>query len=255
MQGMIRHFHLSAKELYINWSISHDFDNGATHASYGLSGKAGVDKDSLGIIGNKDVRSRDLSLTLKPWPKGETPDPDEKKAERKSIRDEHIAERKHGPWRGVLGFIKYDWEIGNPDEWFAEVYLPQPVFDELATVCRKGALATLSLGFNTDLWVADHDEYAPPSVKITWYLAPGEYGYDLAFLALDRFYWTENSLFLKPSRWTAEEDDAGRAPTSDPKAHQKRFEADQLAIAERIRKALYFVGAMLAVIVLVLVLK
>jgi hypothetical protein len=34
-----------------------------------------------------------------------------------------------------------------------------------------------------------------------------------------------------------------------------RLEADQLAIAERIRKALYFVGAMLALIALVLVLK
>ena len=80
-----------------------------------------MDKDSLGIIGNKDVRTRDLSLTLKPWPKDATPDPAEKKAERKTIRDEHIAERKRGPWRGIVGFIEYDWEIGNPDLWFAEV--------------------------------------------------------------------------------------------------------------------------------------
>ena len=171
MQGMIRHFYLSAKELCFNRSISHDFDKGVAHASFSLVGKATVDKDSLGIIGNKKIRSRDLSLTLRPWPKDETPEPDEKKSDHKSIRDRHIAERKHGPWRGMVGFIEHDWEIGIPDNWFAEVYLPQPVFDELAAVCRKGSLATLSLGFNSDFWVTDHDEHAPPSVAITWYLA------------------------------------------------------------------------------------
>src|SRR6478672_9381614 len=77
MQGMIRHFNLSAKELYINRSISHNFDEHTTHASYGLSGRANVARrDSLGVIGKKEVRSRDLSLTFKPWPKDEPPDPD-----------------------------------------------------------------------------------------------------------------------------------------------------------------------------------
>jgi hypothetical protein len=103
MQGMIRHFYLSAKELCFHRSISHDFDKGVAHASFSLIGKATVDEDSLGIIGNKKVQSRDLSLTLRPWPKDETPDPDEKKTEHKSIRDRHTAERKHGPWRGVIG--------------------------------------------------------------------------------------------------------------------------------------------------------
>ena len=259
MQGMIRHFYLSAKELCFNRSISHDFDKGVAHASFSLIGKTTVDKDSLGIIGNKKVQSRDLSLHLRPWPKDETPDPDEKKTEHKSIRDHHTAERKHGPWRGVVGFIEHDWEIGIPDEWFAEVYLPQPVFDELATVCRKGSLATLSLGFNSDFWVADYDEHAPPSVDITWYLAPGEYGSsDLAFLALDQFNWTENSLFLKPSRRSADDkisEEEVDVPTADPEAYRKQVEAKQLAIAERVRKTLYFIGAMLALVVVILALK
>jgi hypothetical protein len=223
MQGMIRHFYLSAKELCFHRSISHDFDKGVAHASFSLIGKATVDEDSLGIIGNKKVQSRDLSLTLRPWPKDETPDPDEKKTEHKSIRDRHIAERKHGPWRGVIGFIEYDWEIGRPDDWFAEVYLPQPFFDELATVCRKGSLATLSLGFYSDFWVADYDQNAPPSIHITWYLAPGEYGSDLAFLALDQFNWTENSLFLKPSRRSADDkisEESGR-PDGRPRGIPK----------------------------------
>jgi hypothetical protein len=158
----------------------------------------------------------------------------------------------------VLGLIEYDWEIGNPDEWFAEVYLPQSVFDELATVCRKGALATFSLRFNTDLWVAEYDQHTPPSGDVTWHLSPCEYGSDVAFLALDDFYWTEKPLVLRPVRGSVEEENLGDdldAPPSDPEARQKRFEADQLAIAERIRKTLYFVGAMLAVIALVLVLK
>ena len=73
----------------------------------------------------------------------------------------------------------------------------------------------------------------------------------MASLALDEFAWTEKSLVLSRG-WS---DDENADVPSDPEAHQKRFEADQLAIAERIRKALYFVGAMLAVIALVLVLK
>ena len=138
------------------------------------------------------------------------------------------------------------------------MYLPQSVFDELATVCRKGSLSILSLGFNSDFWVADYDQNAPPSVAITWYLALGEYGTDLAFLALDQFNWTENSLFLKPSRRSADDkisEEEGDVPTADPEAYRKQVEAKQLAIAERVRKALYFIGAMLALVVVILALK
>jgi hypothetical protein len=65
-------------------------------------------------------------------------------------------------------------------------------------------------------------------------------------------------LFLKPSRWNADDkisEEETDVPTADPEAYRKQVEAKQLAIAERVRKALYFVGAMLALIVLILMLK
>ena len=127
MQGMIRHFYLSAKELCFSRSISRDFDKGVAHASFSLIGKA----TWIGLpwASSKNVRSRDLSLTLRPWPKDEAPEPDEKrrgKTDRKSIRDRHIAERKRGPWRGVVGFIEHDWEIGIADDWLQKCIFRNP---------------------------------------------------------------------------------------------------------------------------------
>jgi hypothetical protein len=254
MQGMIRSLRMSVQELCIGRSIRHDVDEGVANASYSLIGTARVSKDTLGIIGDKARRSKELPLTLKPWPKdeppgavpGETPRP----AQKSKLRERYVAERKHGPWRGVLGFIEYDWEIGNPDEWFTEVYLPPPVFDELATLCRKGSLATLSLRFYSDLWVSDLDQHAPPSVAVTWHLAPGEHSSDLGFLALEDHYWTEKPLVL-----TGLKDEDSEEQEPNPDAQRKLFEANQLALVERIRKALYFMAAVLAAGVLILALK
>ena len=246
---MIRHLYLSATELFLHRSIFYDIDKNIAHASYRLAGKARISKDALSVIADKDSLTHELSLTLKPWPKDEPSTPND----------------NVGHWRGCLSFNDFDWEIGHPAEWFVELYLPPPAFDELVNACKKASLATLSIGLKTDLWVRDYDLHTPPSGDVTWYLAPGEYGAEMAQVIADHFDWTEKALPLRRSPWDSEtsgDEQENAADVSDPEERAKRFEAAQiglgerqLAIAERVRKALYFVGAMLALVVLILAFK
>jgi hypothetical protein len=240
-QGMIRTLRLSASDLHFKRSLYRNPRDGAVHAFYMLAGKAHLDDDALSIIANKGERTEALSLILKAWPKS---DPSQAKAE----ADQKKTEKELAPWRGVLGFIDYDWEIGRPSEWFAEVYLPPPILDEVVTSCRRRSLGTVSLGFDTDLWVSENDQHAPPSMAITWYLAPGKYDADVARLTLKDFDWTEKPLPLSSST-----DQNGQEKGEE--ARRERFEAEQLAAAKRVGKALYFVGAMLALVVLILAFK
>jgi hypothetical protein len=78
IRGMIRHLNLSGTELFLARSISYDADKKAAHASYKLAGKARLSDDSLCMIGEKDSLTKDLSLTLKPWPKEEPTLPGDK---------------------------------------------------------------------------------------------------------------------------------------------------------------------------------
>jgi len=36
-------------------------------------------------------------------------------------------------WSIIIGFSEADWEFDSADEWWMECWIPEPVFDELAS--------------------------------------------------------------------------------------------------------------------------
>lgn len=270
-QGMIRTLRLYVSDLcYVRRLVQ--YDEGDVTDTYTLEGTAHLDRDALSIITNEDECTDELGITLRPWPKLDASMGDEPAAKLPIGLDE-LPAMKLGPWRGDLGYVGYDPEIGTPSSWFAEVYFPPPILDELVIVCRRGALGTLSLGFATDLWVSELDKYLPPSRSVTWYLAPGEHDDlpKLAWLAVTECSWTEKPLSLSAPPGHRSRVEVLQAPETeaDTDAHANNVEARhrderelttrlataQLTVANSTRNALYLVGAMLALVALILAFK
>jgi hypothetical protein len=79
------------------------------------------------------------------------------------------------------------------------VYLPPAIFRELASLCEKGTLATVSLRVNLDdgLWMRGKREdrmreRRENRSRFAWYIDPTSPG----FLTLEHIEWTERTLTL-----------------------------------------------------------
>ena len=98
-------------------------------------------------------------------------------------------------------------------------------------MCERRSLADLSLRLALDdgLWVRRNSS--------SYYVDPAAEG----FLTLESINWMENPLTLNQSPRSKQEPKAEQE-------HQKKFQ-------EEVRKALYFIGGMLGLIVLLLTLK
>jgi hypothetical protein len=260
VQGMIRTLFLTASELYFGRSVSHSDLDGTVRNSSELVCKARLDKDALRVIGNKDEKTEELYLTFRPWVKD---DPERANAEKNAEVLQALSKnaigtpppRKYTNWSGVLFFSPGDVEIDPRSTWGAEVYLPPPLLEELVTACRRGSLATLSLGFHTNLWVHEYDWHTPPRLNVTWYVYPEHWGPNLT---LTVFRWTEKPLPLGDEQEQvdspAEQDKAAHAADTLEPA-QPTVGERQLAIAERVRKALYVIAGALVLLVFFLMLK
>jgi hypothetical protein len=112
------------------------------------------DRSSLEVIGKPDTRSTSLSASIVEL--------DEKRLNSKEAR---------GFKPVSLSYAKHDWEIGNDETWWLEVYLPPVQFNTLATVFQSDKLAELELGLEMQgLYIEEWG--APPSVSVNWRLPP-----------------------------------------------------------------------------------
>jgi len=117
-----------------------------------LRGEAQMPNDNFAIIGSDVSETNYLALSIRP----------------SSSQDDD--------WRFVVGWIPGDWEIGNDDQWFCEMSLPQDCFDDLLGASTRNEIGHLEIGAETDAWARDYDRWCPPSGRVNWYLRPSNSG-------------------------------------------------------------------------------
>jgi len=159
-----------------------------------IRGRANIEGDSLCIIGNAGNSGSRLALTIFSceWPAAEevSPPPAEGTDLQRFFRanDFGLAE---------LGYTTADWEIGNTTEWWLQLTIPRQSLSVLSAAVEAGRARLVRAGIHFDsLYV--HDQWAPPSVNITWYLRPGSDGDpdnpDIAFGMLSSFSWANQTV-------------------------------------------------------------
>jgi hypothetical protein len=163
----IRTFYVSVTDLRVLEDLS-TVNNHNLDFRVVLRGQCYLDDRGIGIIGSNGIE-RKFSIVIK------GSDEDTQK------RDEVEHSKKHNIFdplpktRSYVGFSKADWEIGNKDDWYVEVFIPHQAINKLVEHVRAGRLNVLSVGL--DLEDAYTDSYhAPPSVPVAWYLKPDKYG-------------------------------------------------------------------------------
>src|SRR5699024_3968566 len=75
-------------------------------------------------------------------------------------------------WQTSLSFFDADAEIGNPDEWWVQIYLPADVFDDIVAQLLAKRVRSLQIHFRSNLLVARGASWFPISDNTRWYLAP-----------------------------------------------------------------------------------
>jgi hypothetical protein len=127
------------------------------HVSVSIQGKARIDQDSLSVIGDPELSTKEVSLEIHEIPEEE-------------------ADFEKFAWRANIFLLSFDWEIGTEDSWCVSMNLPRKPFDELAAVIESKSIGLLSINVETDLWARDHDRHAVPAQDVKWYLRPDDKG-------------------------------------------------------------------------------
>lgn len=174
---MIRTIWLDATELSSRRVFTEKADKKYGYDTHSLRGIAKLNKDSLGIIGDKRATIREVPFTIR------------------SLSHEDITNKINLEWSVSIGFYAGDWEIDDSDTWFVEIHIPPSDFNELLEIYKLGRIAKLSFGIQADLYVRDYDIYTPPSGRVTWYLRPDNDGNtnfpELATGKLTSLIWDE----------------------------------------------------------------
>jgi hypothetical protein len=173
-----------------------------------VSGEARLDRDTLGVIGNNTNQTQTLKCSISPcdWPP---------KEESKGSPEELLIGLDEFCGYAEVGFSSSDWEIGNPDEWFISVYVPRASFDAMVRATLNGTANRITAGARFDgLYV--HDKWAPPSIRVTWYLRPHKLRNDaqspeFAFGKLRTFRWDRMPIAL-PSETESSPEAKARMP-------------------------------------------
>ncbi|SEC01945.1 hypothetical protein SAMN05519104_0581 [Rhizobiales bacterium GAS188] len=161
MQGAVRSLLLEATELHI--ARGYRADDGKLVKSSRISGAGRVSRgDSIGRAGWKGS-TKDISFSI-----------------RAHSSDVFLAPHSSAENTDlviVIGFIDKDPEISFKDShYFAEVYVPPAIYQELVADYDAGLVSRISLFANTNMWIHEFDEHTPPSGWITWYLGPERNG-------------------------------------------------------------------------------
>ncbi len=172
---LIRRLWLTAHELKVGWSEDYDQNPGdkdmegiketlkalrppaeGKRGTY-ISGLVKLAKktETLTVIGDSTNSARSINLSLKPV-----------------ALELHKTSTGRNAATVVLGFTKADWEIGNSDQWWIELYVPKETFAALGRSIRSGYLESLSIGLGFAEQIYTDDWLAPPSVGISWFLRP-----------------------------------------------------------------------------------
>lgn len=211
-----------------------------------IRGKAILEDRAISVIGDKKNSSRELELTFRVLTE------EQREYSSNTLREARASSNSNEATNNTLSsfvskepeyldsmlcFTKSDWEIGNPDEWWLEVYLSEEVFGRFYDRLIAGQVRRLSLGFKfVDIY--SDSLFDPPSYKgMTWLLRPSlsdgnPYNPEPATGKLHTF-----SLELVSSKIEPVDDDASANTERDESDHSDHVEGlspnepkDQLAI-------------------------
>jgi len=73
--------------------------------------------------------------------------------------------------RVMIGYFAHDWEYEQTEQFWVQVYLSQPMYDDVLAVVRHGHVASLRVGLDSTMWVRDFTDHMGTG-KRRWYLAP-----------------------------------------------------------------------------------
>ncbi len=225
----IRSFRLSLSDFEYGKGVR---DVGEDLKTERFNGEAEIQKDRISVVGSSDEPATRISLALVPI----------------EVDEENT---NQSLWTAIIGFLEYDWEIGEPECYFVEAYVSRSAFDEFLADWRSGHVESLSLGLETDLYVKRPDEHAPPSASVTRYLPPEKLG--VARGSVTELRWTDRKL-PTPARASstiaeAEERDDEQVDWSGQQVPNYK------GVLQQIARTMGFVLAALVVIALVLALR
>ncbi|MEO7864129.1 MAG: hypothetical protein ABIU05_27580 [Nitrospirales bacterium] len=200
------------------------------HVSVSILGKARIDQDSLSVIGDPELSTKEVSLEIR------------------EVEEEKLELEKFA-WRARIFLLSFDWEIGTEDSWCVSMNLPRKAFDELATVIENKSIGSLSINLDTDLWTHDHDRHAVPAQDVKWYLRPDDKGRadrpESAHGIVTGLSWTNKPLTLDG---VTKESSLLAAKTS---GFSPAHELKDIPILARLGHVLGWLGNILAVLLLV----
>jgi len=163
-QNKIRTIWVAAKSLY----IATTYDGGPQSR---ISGIGSLSKDTLSVIGLDEIQTKEIPFSI--WPRDIPDFKDELDLTGFSSSKNEPDDEEESPFTAVLGYLEYDWEIGNDSQFFLELGVSKRIFDHLVESIRREGVSKLEVGLKShDLYIRRYDTHAPPSMRVTWFLPP-----------------------------------------------------------------------------------
>jgi hypothetical protein len=176
-----RRLYVAVNDLAAFEYLDDDKNNKTETLSRRIRGRATLEDRAVSVIGDKENSSRELALTFRVLTD------EQREYSTNTLREVRASVSSNETTKNTLSslisnepeyldsmlcFTKSDWEIGNPDEWWLEVYLSQEVFDRFYDRLIASQVRRLSLGFKfVDIY--SDSLFDPPSYKgVTWLLRP-----------------------------------------------------------------------------------
>jgi len=246
----IRSMRLIVWELQVSYgSESHSFDTPERlpNPQFRVQGEAWLESGHISVIGDSSNKTRALNITLRAYDEADV-----------ASREQRLGKL---PPLVHIGFIRRDWEIGNDDSWFAEIYVSEQMLESIVSAISTRALNQMSLSLDLENIYTDND-WAPPSLSADWFLRPSRSDNSLESPEMARGYVSSIDLGLskidlrsKPAP-TSEEDESdmvsGVAP--EPDMNYSALIALNKNV-EKLQGTVKTIGWAIALVLLLLVLK
>lgn len=128
--------------------------------------------DKLGVIGNEHLTASTLSISFSSVSNEQLAELTEHKKQRvqKIYSWRNVGRKIWGSGDSSLGYVASDWEIGNGEEWFLSVYLPESIFNEVYEAIANNRTSKLFCAFEFPFFT--NESFYVPSSTMTFYLPP-----------------------------------------------------------------------------------
>lgn len=138
----------------------------------GVSERFDRSSDKIGVIGNEELFTNVLSISFNSLNSDQFAEWQQNKKENleRTYNWRNVGRHVWGAGGCSLGYIAPDWEIGNTEEWYLSVYLPENLFDEFFETVSANKTSECFCSFDFPFFT--NQAYHVPSSSMTYYLPP-----------------------------------------------------------------------------------